>query len=340
MRSLSSSCPSRWSRQVAGTASVMVVLGAAALAPSHAAAVTTLSAAGSGARVVGSIQVAGYPAGIAANSRTDTVYVGNAVTYRVAVLDGAAHSVVTHVGPFDCCGLTPAVVAVNQSTNTMYAANIDDNHLYATRGRAPHYRASPALPIEPESIAVNRRTNTVYLTDSYTPQVVALDGRTLRVRATIALPNDSSGAVAIDAETGRLYVADGIDVDVINGRTGRLVDTIPSAASSDLAVDSRTDTVYAADAFGQGGSVTVIDGHTDTVTTTIPVSGARSLAVDGADDTLLVGGTNGVSLVDTHRNRVLGTVSVPTGSHVVAVARNHAYVSFQHGVKIIGDLRR
>ena len=167
--------------------------------------------------------------------------------------------------------------------------------------------------------------------------MVALDGRTLRVRATIALPNDTSGPVAVDPATARLYVADGIDVDVINARTGKVVDTIPSAASSDLAVDSRTDTVYAADAFDHGGSVTVIDGRTDTVETTVPVTGAG--AVDAGSGRLLVGTTDGVSVVDTDHNRVTATVSVPPGSHDVAVAtRNHAYVSFQHGVKIIGGL--
>ena len=110
--------------------------------------------------------MAGYPAGLAADRRTHTLYVGNAVTYRVAVVDGATRRVVTHVGPFGCCALNPTVLAVDQGTDTTYTANIDDNHLYATRGRGHHYRTSPALPIEPESIAVNPRSHTVYLTDS------------------------------------------------------------------------------------------------------------------------------------------------------------------------------
>ena len=339
MRSLSLSSPGRRSRQVAGTVAVVAVLCAAALAPSPAATATPLTTAGSGPRIVGSIHLAGYPAGLAADNRTDTLYVGNAATYRLAVVDGASRRVVTHLGPFGCCALNPSLVAVDPSTDTTYAANVDDNHLYAVHGRGPDHRTSPALPIDPESIGVDRRSHTVYLTDSYTPQVLALDGRTLRVRATIALPNDTSGAVAVDPATGRLYVADGIDVDVLDARTGTLVDTIPSAASSAVAVDARTDTVYVADAFDQGGSVTVINGRTDTVTATELVSGARALAVDGADHTLLVGGTDGVSVVDTHQHRVVATVPVPAGSHDVAVApRNHAYVTFQHGVKIIGGL--
>jgi DNA-binding beta-propeller fold protein YncE len=107
-----------------------------------------------------------------------------------------------------------------------------------------------------------------------------------------------------------------------------------------VTVDPRTDTVYVADAFDRGGSVTVVDGRTDTVTATVLVNGARALAVDGAERTLLVGGTDGVSVVDTHNHhRVVATVPVPAGSHDVAVApRNHAYVSFAHGVKIIGGL--
>ena len=86
---------------------------------------------GCGARVA-HIVVGDFPNGIAVDERTDTVYVANAGSNTVSIIDGATCNARDHAG----CGQVPTTVAVgafpfrlalDDRTDTIYVANVGSN---------------------------------------------------------------------------------------------------------------------------------------------------------------------------------------------------------------------
>jgi YVTN family beta-propeller protein len=103
------------------------------------------------------------------------------------------------------------------------------------------------------------------------PSVSVIDGSTNTVIATI---NDQMGPreLAFDSNNGYIYVADvGCCVSAIDGRTNKLVTSIPTGGSfvDGVTYDSLNNNIYAVNA--GSGSVSVIDGSANKVTGTIPV---------------------------------------------------------------------
>jgi len=116
------------------------------------------------------------------------------------------------------------------------------------------------------------------------PSVSVIDGSTNTVIATI---NDQMGPreLAFDSNNGYIYVADvGCCVSAIDGRTNKLVTSIPTGGSfvDGVAYDSLNNNIYAVNA--GSGTVSVIDGSTNKVTGTIPVGGNPLVDTFDPDD--------------------------------------------------------
>ena len=74
-------------------------------------------------RVSATIHVGRSPVGVAANRKTNTVYVANGGSKTVAVISGRTNTVTATIP----VGLVPVGVAANPKTNTIYVTNENDN---------------------------------------------------------------------------------------------------------------------------------------------------------------------------------------------------------------------
>jgi YVTN family beta-propeller protein len=116
--------------------------------------------------VVSSIGVGFDPLGVAVNTTTNRIYVANANSASVSVIDGATDGVVGTISLAP--GSAPFGVAVNPATNRNYTANLAANTLSVIRGQNNRVIADVPLGGAPFGVAVNPRTNRVYATSQST----------------------------------------------------------------------------------------------------------------------------------------------------------------------------
>lgn len=131
-------------------------------------------------------------------------------------------------------------------------------------------------------------------------------------------------AVAVNAETGRIYAAnaDGDSVTVLASTYGGLetVATLPTGKTPyAIAVNPVTNKIYTANA--DSGDVTVIDGATNSTVTITAGTAPLAVAVNKATNKVYIAnaGSDNVTVIDGATN---GTITVPAGESPFAVAVN------------------
>jgi len=292
-----------------------------------------LLAASSAAGSHPEIRVGGFPTGIALDRRTHTLYVGNGTTGTISVIDGRRCNAASARGcgrrvAAVTAGVDPVGIAVDESTNTVYAVNASGT-VAAIDGRrcdaanTSGCRAAPVLVrvgSDPQFVAVDQRTHTVYVANTSSNTLSVIGGA--RVRATVRV-GPLPFAVAVNEATDTVYVTDlgAATVSVIDGRTcnarvtrgcGRRPATVDVGTTpGGIAIDPRTDTIYVT---GEtSGDVSVIDGRTCNGSATAGCrraparvaagAGARGVAVDSRTDTVYVANTaaDTVSVIDGSR---------------------------------------
>jgi YVTN family beta-propeller protein len=246
------------------------------------------------ANLTSSVRVGREPVAIAVNPATNRVYVANAGSGTVSVVDGQNDSIFATVS----VGALPYVLAVSEVTNRIYVSNTFRDLLTIIDGTTNTTKtvktgSADAIAIDSKagkvyllgyedsnlnvldeasgelskiqigmhawSMALNQATNTLYVTLVGSAAVVAWDEKS-RSRTTIptgAIPC----AVAVNPLTNTAYVVNYQDnsVTVIDGARHVAISTVrvgeyPQA----IAVDSKANLIYVANT--HGNSVTVIDG--------------------------------------------------------------------------------
>jgi YVTN family beta-propeller protein len=251
--------------------------------------------------VVATVPLPGSPVGVSVNAETDRVYVLHAIDgggSQLAVLDGSSDTlngsipiVAGSTGPLE----QPIGAAADQATNRIYVtlrsflSIIDGNdqqlletvYVGTARGRP----------------AVDTSTNRVYVpSGSLTSgSIISYEGRSglardylprleLGLLPPLGQPYPPPHAVALDTGTGRLYVAWGEYVVVIDRDTGRQVTSIPLIGPGSLAIDSVHQQVYVATGTTVGAtatSVEIIDEDTNQVRGSLtPGANIDALAVN------------------------------------------------------------
>jgi len=170
------------------------------------------------------------------------------------------------------------------------------------------------------------------------------------VAATVSLPS-MPGAVAVDPETHKIYVATPDDnaIQVLDPDTRTIVGAIASATHPvGLQIDPARHRLYSvnyAEPNGEGGSIELIDLATEQVTATVPVGDRPMLAVD-TDANVAYSISNkdfGLSVIDPEQATVTSTAEVEhddrSGLSEMAVdpANHTLYVSdvVQHTVSSV-----
>jgi DNA-binding beta-propeller fold protein YncE len=230
---------------------------------------------------------------------TNTIYATSQATNSVSVLDGA-HCNAHHTegcarsARATTVGTAPQGMAVDQSTNTVYAGNRTDDDLSVidtTKCNAGEGSAcgaawpTVATGVWPQAVAFDGRTDTAYTANvgenfNGGDTVSAIDGASCNSRAQSGCGKSPADvtvgnipfALGVDEATNTIYVANIADgtVSVINGATCNGTDhsgcgQTPPAITvgpgpAAIAVDDSTDTIYVANNWTD--TVSVINGAT------------------------------------------------------------------------------
>jgi YVTN family beta-propeller protein len=208
---------------------------------------------------VGSARIS---AKVAVNQKTGNVYVTDWYDGTVTVLDGSGNLLST-------IAARPLGVAVDPTANRIYVAN--GNSISVIDGTTNSVIAAIVDPniISPGAVAVNPTTSTIYVAQG-SNSLAVIDGVTNSVTATVAV-GTSAAAVAVDAQTNFIYVANAGNYDfsqqgnvtVVNGAT-KATTTLKDSNMPypfGIAVNPATNKIYVVSILSN--NVTVIDGAHD-----------------------------------------------------------------------------
>ena len=290
-----------------------------------------------------STAVGGFPTGIALDTATDTIYVGNGTTGTLSVIDGRS----CNAGDVRGCGrhatavtagADPVGIAVDSATHTLYVVNasgtvavMDGSTCNAAHTTGCHVEpATVRVGVDPQFLAIDEATDTIYVANSLSNTISVIAGRSCNaadragcghVRASIPV-GPGPFALVVSEPTHSLYVAylASPAISVIDAARCNASEVSgcrrPSAnikfgdIAGGIALDSRTDTVYVT---GQtSGEVSVIDARTCNAQVRAGCQGApiRVLAGPGARGIAIDEATDTIYVANT----AAGTVSVIDGS--------------------------
>jgi YVTN family beta-propeller protein len=315
------------------TGLALLVTGAASNAdpayPRDAAVVTTLTLEPDGSQ----------PVALAVNSGTGRIYVANAGSDNVSVIDGANSTVIATIP----IGPTPRGVAVDVRANRVYVANSGSNEVAVIDGETNEIVVTVPTGREPWDLAADPNTGRVFVSNRSSGSVSVIDGRHNLVIGTVSVGDLPTG-VAMNPNTGRVYVVSSGSghLEVVDGVSNLLIATLPLTSGSsveawDVAVDSGSNRVYvatsAAEASGSdAGTILVIDGSNNShIGSIIIPSPAEALAVDSASGRVYVGSRSEdrMWVIDTGANVVTSAVGLEGGLSAVEVdlASGRVYVA-------------
>ncbi len=299
--------------------------------PEGAAAVTTLTLEPDGSQ----------PVALAVNPSSGRIYVANAGSDNVSVIDGASSAVIATIA----VGSSPRGIAVDAEANRVYVANSGSNEVTVINGESHEVVATHPVGKEPWGIAVDSNTGRVFVSNRGSGTVSVIDGRHNLLIATVAVGGLPT-AVAVNPDAGRVYVVSGGSGNlwVIDGRSNILIATLFLASDSpvetwDIAVDSSANQVYVAtSAVGasdaDGGTVLVIDGSNDSLVNSVAVpSSVEALAVDPTSGRVYLGGSSDdrMWVVDARTSVVTSVVGLEGGLSAVDVDSASGRVYVAHG---------
>jgi YVTN family beta-propeller protein len=268
--------------------------------------------------IVATVTVGSFPFGVAVNSATNRIYVTNATSSNVSVIDGATNTVVATVP----VGNTPYQVDVNPSTNRIYVANSVSNDVSVINGATNTVVATVPVGSQPLSVAVNSTTNRIYSANFGSDNVSVIDGATNTVVAAVAVGSHPRG-IAANSSTNRIYVsnAGANTISVIDGAANTVVATVTVGNGQYyFDVNPSTNRIYVPNF--DDDTVSVINGATNTVVATVTVGdGPRDTAVNPSTNRIYVANRNAntISVIDGATNTVVNTVTVGNGPYSIAV---------------------
>ncbi|MBP1991671.1 S-layer homology domain-containing protein [Paenibacillus eucommiae] len=256
------------------------------------------------------------PHAVAVNPATNRIYVANADSDSVTVLEDTYGGGVVTVATVEV-GTTPYALAVNPVTNKIYVANVDSDTVTVIDG-VTNSAAEVEVGVQPFTVKVNPVTNQIYIANIGDDTLTVMDGATNQT-STVAT-GASPFAVAVNETANKVYVANVDDdtVTVIDGVSLTALTVAAGAGPNALAVNPLTGSVYVTNFYGN--TITVIDGATN-VTSTLAV-GTTPNAVEVNEVTgkiyVVNDSSNNVTVIDGS-NHSISTVSVGSGPNALAI---------------------
>jgi YVTN family beta-propeller protein len=248
------------------------------------------------ARAPRTTPIGSIPGWITESPATRTVYAVNQDDSSVSVINAATCNAAVSTGcrrvaPALAIGFNGGAVAVDPSTNTVYATSQNENDVSVLDGSTcdatntsgcTQFAPATTVGIGPQGVAANPATHTIYVTNRTDDTVSVIDAATCnalrRAGCERAWPTVRVGSSAqdirVDVRTDTIYVVNANDnsVSVINGATCNATiswgcdQTPPTIGVGPgpfaLAIDQRTDTIYVANSgsTSPGDTISVING--------------------------------------------------------------------------------
>lgn len=220
-------------------------------------------------------------------------------------------------------GYNPYAVTVDERIEHAFVINGDALRvLDTTSGALLHTATAPPTSPPLDAMAVDTRRGEVVVT-GYEPSGIHLFAAGSGEPTRTARVGSHARAVAVDSQTGRIFVADqssepGV-VNVLDAGSGRVVGTTPVGRFSvKVVVDELTERAFVLNGFDD--SVSVLDARTGLLLRT---SGAGAQTHDMALDTvtgrLYVTTAAGLTLLDATSGAVLRTVALGVQPGIVAI---------------------
>lgn len=300
------------------------------------------------------------PRQIAVNPLTDRIYVANADSDNMMVIDTTTNMVVSTVPLPPPETELPWGVAVNPNTKRIYVSHqvtgnvsvIDSEKAESDPQNA--VITTVGVGLTPKGVAVNTTTNRIYVANDLTHNVSVIDGATNTLVATIDLGAGHFGwGIAVNPSTDRIYAGHYLatGVSVIDGTPGSgtentVIATIDvrgrcedlplpeqvRCSPKDVAVNAVTNRIYVAN--NDSDDLSVFDGATNSVIDTVPVGDVpHGVGVNRNSDRIYgsnhgddeVPGTT-ASVIDGAANSVITSVTVGTRPEGVGVNESTALI--------------
>lgn len=266
---------------------------------------------------ISTFSVGATPIPVVVNPNTNMIYVGNAGSNTVSVVDGSTNTILTNV----TVGFTPVALAIDTNAKMVYVANINSNTVSVINATTNTVVATiPVSGVSPTGIGVDSNLKKVYVANAISGTVSVIDvlhGSPTEnsVISTITL-NSGTRAVAVIPNNHEVMVTNGFSnvLYVINGTTNSLIKTLNIGIAADpITVNPNNNLVYTAD-LGTG-TVTVINGTTNTVIASIQVgNNPDGIGVNSITKKVYVADfvDNAVAVINSTTNTVVGEFQVFT----------------------------
>jgi YVTN family beta-propeller protein len=260
-------------------------------------------------------------AALAEGASARNVYVANAGSSSVSVIDAATNGVLgaAPVGPF------PRGIAITPDGTRAYVTNGDSNSV-SVIDTASNRVAGEAIPVGniPFAVAITPDGKRAYVTNAVSNDVSVIDTATNRVVGESIKVGEFPEGIAITPDGSRVYVVNEASESV------SVIDTASSKVVGEAIPVGREPTAIAITSDGRRayvprrlGGVSVIDtANNKVVGEAIPVGNipfAVAITPDGKRAYVVNDGSNDVTVIDTASNTVLGG-AIPVGSGPIAVA--------------------
>ncbi|MCA3763613.1 MAG: fibronectin type III domain-containing protein, partial [Cutibacterium sp.] len=222
------------------------------------------------------------------NPVTNKIYVANASSANVTVIDGATNTTATVA-----VGASPTDVAVIPATNKVYVANFGSANVTVIDG-ATNTTTTVAAGSAPSAIAVNPVTNKIYVANASSANVTVIDGAT-NTTTTVAVGANPFG-VGVNPVTNKIYVTNfsSSNVTVIDGVSNTTTTVAVGANPLAVTVNPVTNKIYVAN---QGSNnVTVIDGATNTTANVAAGTSPRAVIVNPVTNKVYTANNGGANV--------------------------------------------
>lgn len=220
---------------------------------------------GSSCGVVTTVGGMSEPYGVAVDEVADRIYVTDPKADRLLVIDGESNEVVGRV----LVGSSPEAIVLSPELDRLFVADSGDGTLLTIDPTSLEVLSTLDIAQGPLlGMAVDSRAGLVYVVFPLTPQrrgVAAVDASRPALAAVLTggwdRPLSGTYAVTVDEDRGRLYIADGRELLVVDTRLQTLIASTPVGAVTytfGLAVDTSTGRVYVLD-YSRGALLVLAD---------------------------------------------------------------------------------
>jgi YVTN family beta-propeller protein len=260
------------------------------------------------------IAVGREPNAIAIDPSTNRIFVVNAGSGNVSVIDGGQNRVIATV-PTDT---RPYAIGIDAALHRAYATNTFSDKITAIDGTTNTVKQLPFG--SKDFVETDAHRHRAFFTSYEDPALTVIDEAENRHRVDLSLSH--AWGLAVDGQRGIVYVTEiGKDTLVAYHEDSGQQETAPTGSMpSAVAVDEVTNRIYVANYVGD--SVTVLDGATLRPISTVPAGHhPQAIAVDSKRHRIFVANThsNNITVIDGASNHVLATLPGGTNPYAIAI---------------------